>query len=294
MRLSIKRSHVGLLYVLPWIIGFLVFQLYPLMASLVLSFTRYRIVASPEFIGLGNFIRIFTADRDFYQVLRVTFIYVFIAVPVKVSFALMVALILNMNLRGISFFRTVYYLPSIFGGSVAVAILWRSIFMREGLLNSFLSAFSLGPVDFLGNPRLALYTLSLLTVWQFGSSMVVFLAGLKQVPTELYEAARVDGASRWKSFWTITLPLVTPLVLFNTTMQTILAFQEFTGAFVITRGGPMRSTYLYGLKLYEEGFGFFRMGYASALSWFLFIVIFAVTALLFFSSRRWVYYEDSK
>ena len=198
-----------------------------------------------------------------------------------------------MKLKFINFFRTVYYIPSIMGGSVAIAILWKAMFMKEGYINSLLSLFSIPPVSWLGNPSVALYTLSSLVIWQFGSSMVLFLAGLKQIPAELYEAARVDGASTIKTFFSITLPQLSPIIFFNLIMQIINAFQEFTGPLVITeRGGPMNSTYLYVLKIYDEGFRFFKMGYASALSWILFAIILVFTSLIFKSSSSWVYYED--
>lgn len=284
--------YIGLLYILPWIIGLLVFQLYPFIASFYYSLTDYNMVKTPNFVGLDNYRKILTDDPGFVQSLKVTSIYVLIAVPIKLAFALFVAVILNAKLRAINFFRTVYYLPSILGGSVAISVLWRFLFMRDGVVNGLLGRIGIPSIDWLGNPDVALYTLSLLTVWQFGSSMVLFLAGLQQVPSELYEAGAIDGASRVRRFFKITVPLLTPIVLFNLVMQMVNAFQEFTGAFVITNGGPMKSTYLYALKLYEEAFTFFKMGYASALSWILFVIIMAVTAVIFKSSNYWVHYED--
>ena len=201
-------------------------------------------------------------------------------------------MLLNMKLKFVNFFRTVYYIPSIMGGSVAISILWKAMFMKEGYINSLLSIFSIPATNWLGNPSLAIYTLSSLVVWQFGSSMVIFLAGLKQIPPELYEACKVDGASRLKMFFNITLPLLSPIIFFNLIMQLINAFQEFTGALVITNGGPVNATYLYVLKVYEDGFRFFKMGYASALSWVLFFIILIFTSLIFKSSTGWVYYTD--
>ncbi|RXZ82503.1 sugar ABC transporter permease [Paenibacillaceae bacterium] len=293
--MSLKRKtyqHIGLLYVLPWIIGLLIFQLYPFIMSFYYSFTDFNMVSTPNFVGLDNYKKILTDDPGFTQALKVTTIYVFLAVPVKLAFALFVALLLSAKLRGINFFRTVYYLPSILGGSVAISVLWRFLFMKEGVVNSMLGRIGIPAVDWLGSPDVALYTLGLLSVWQFGSSMVLFLAGLKQIPNDLYEAGSIDGASKTRMFFTITVPMLTPIVLFNLIMQLVNAFQDFTGAFVITNGGPMKSTYLYALKLYEEAFSFFKMGYASALSWILFVIIMAVTAVIFKSSNRWVYYED--
>lgn len=287
-----NRQTIGLLYIAPWLVGFLVFKIYPFIASLAYSFTEFSILKKPEFIGLDNYIYMFTQDDLFVKSLTTTFIYVLISVPSKIIFALFIAMLLNMKLRGINVFRTIYYIPSIMGGSVAVSILWRTLFMREGIINSFLSNFKLSAIDWLGNPDISLYTLSLLAVWQFGSSMVIFLAGLKQIPNELYEAARVDGATKTGVFFRITLPLLTPMIFFNLIMQMVNAFQQFTGAFVVTKGGPMYSTYLYALKVYDEGFKFFRMGYASALSWVLFIIILVFTSLVFKSSSYWVYVDD--
>ncbi|HZG83683.1 sugar ABC transporter permease [Paenibacillus sp.] len=289
---SDRKGWIGLAYISPWIVGFLVLTLYPFLASLYYSFTDYSMVQEARFVGLKNYIDIFTNDPLFYKSLKVTFLYVVMAVPLKLAFALLVAMVLNVNMRGINFFRTVYYLPSILGGSIAVSVLWRFLFMREGLVNAALAKVGIPPLNWLGDPELALFTITLLPVWEFGSSMVLFLAGLKQVPKELYEAARVDGASRVRIFFNVTFPLLTPIVLFNLIMQTINAFQQFTAAFVITDGGPMKSTYLYGLMLYDNAFQFFKMGYASALSWILFLIILAFTMLLFKTSDRWTHYED--
>jgi len=290
---SLKSRFTGLIYITPWIIGFIVFQFYPLIASLFYSFMDYRMFSNPEFTGLENYIYMFTKDDLFWHSLKVTFIYVLVSIPLKLLTALIVAVLLSNKLRFINFFRTVYYIPSIMGGSVAIAILWKAMFMKEGYVNSILSYLSIPPVSWLGNPSVALYTLSSLVVWQFGSSMVLFLAGLKQIPAELYEAARVDGSSGVKTFFSITLPQLSPIIFFNLIMQIINTFQEFTGALVITdRGGPMNATYLYVLKIYDEGFRFFKMGYASALSWILFAIILIFTSLIFKSSSSWVYYED--
>ncbi|MDF2834590.1 MAG: transporter permease [Paenibacillus sp.] len=285
-------SLVAYLYISPWLIGFIVLTLVPFVASFIYSFTDYNMVRSQSFVGFANYIEIFTNDPVFVQSLRVTLLYVAIAVPLKLIVALLVAMLLNVKMRGISVYRTIYYLPSILGGSVAVSVLWRFMFMREGLVNEMLSYFSIPPINWLGDPSLALFTITLLPVWEFGSSMVLFLAGLKQVPAELYEASKVDGASRARTFFSVTLPLLTPIVLFNLIMQTINAFQQFTAAFVITDGGPMKSTYLYGMMLYDNAFQFFKMGYASAQSWILFLIILAFTFVLFKSSGRWAHYED--
>lgn len=287
-----SRQFIGYLYIAPWIIGLLVFQVYPFILSFFYSFTKFSIIGAPQFTGLKNYIDIFTADKLFYQSLALTTIYVLIAVPGKLIFALGIAMVLNIKLKYINFFRTIYYMPSILGGSVAVAVLWRFLFSRDGLINIVLHKLSLPALDWLGSPDTALYTISLLTVWQFGSSMVLFLAGLKQIPSELYEAARVDGAGRIRTFFTVTLPLLTPIIFFNLIMQMVNAFQEFTSAFVVTQGGPMRATYLYGLMLYEQAFRFLKMGYASALSWILFGIIMIFTAIVFKTAPHWTHYDD--
>jgi oligogalacturonide transport system permease protein len=292
-KLKKADNYVGLLYIAPWLIGFITLQLYPFLISLYYSLTDLNLFKTPAFVGLDNFLKMFTTNQDFWQSVKVTFIYVLIAVPAKLLFALIVALIMNQKLRGINFFRTVYYLPSILGGSVALAVLWRLLFMKEGVINHYLAYFGIPAYSWLGDPNLALSTISLLQVWQFGSSMVLFLAGLKQIPQELYEAGKVDGASPWKSFINITLPQLTPIILFNLIMQMVNAFQEFTAAFIITEGGPMKATYLYGYMIWQYGFDYLKMGYASALSWILFCVIMVFTMLIFKSSTLWVHYEDA-
>jgi oligogalacturonide transport system permease protein len=219
---------------------------------------------------------------------------VLIAVPLKIAFALLIAVILNQKLAAINAFRTLYYMPSILGGSIAISVLWKFLFMKQGVVNQILAVLHIRPADWLGSPTLALFTVSLVTIWQFGSSMVLFLAGLKQIPESLYEAARLDGSGRVRIFFRITVPMLTPIVFFNLIMQMINAFQEFTTVFVITQGGPLKSTYLYGMMLYEQGFKYFRMGYASALSWILFAIIFVITSFTFKSSESWVHYGDAK
>jgi oligogalacturonide transport system permease protein len=292
IKTSSNKQYIGFLFIAPWIIGFLVFQLYPFVSSFVYSFSQYNLASRPAFIGIKNYVDIFTKDDQFWNSLKVTMLYVLMAVPMKLAFALFIAMLLNVKLKYINVFRTVYYLPSIFGGSVAVAVLWRFLFSGDGLINYILGCLKIPPVGWLSDPDIALFSISLLTVWQFGSSMVIFLAGLKQIPQELYESGRVDGASKPRMFFTITIPLLTPIIFFNFIMQMVFAFQDFTGAFVVTNGGPMKATYLYAMKLYDEGFLFFKMGYASALSWVMFIILMALTALTFKSSAYWTYYED--
>ncbi|WMC91076.1 carbohydrate ABC transporter permease [Kineothrix sp. MB12-C1] len=287
-----KWNNMGYLYIFPWIIGFLIFQIYPLGASLYYSFTEYSITNTPIFVGFKNYITMFTQDSLFYTSLGNTLKYVFMSLPMKILTALIVAVILNQKLRGINFYRTIYYIPSIFGGSVAISILWRFLFMDGGLVNQLLSRVGISSLPWLSNPKISLFTLSLLSVWQFGSSMVLFLAALKQVPEDLYEAALIDGAGRIHMFFKITLPMISSVLFFNILMQLVNAFQDFTGAFVITNGGPLNSTYLYALKLYDEAFKYFKMGYASALSWVLFIIILIFTVVFFRFSEAVTYYED--
>ncbi|WP_312429914.1 carbohydrate ABC transporter permease [Lacrimispora sp.] len=287
-----KRGNMGYLYIFPWILGFLIFQLYPLGASLYYSFTEYNITGTPTFIGFKNYVTMFSSDSLFYTSLGNTLKYVFLSLPMKIITALIVAVILNQKLKGINFYRTVYYIPSIFGGSVAISILWRFLFMDGGLVNRMLNGLGMTSVPWLSSPNYSLFTLSLLSVWQFGSSMVLFLAALKQVPEDLYEAALIDGAGAVRMFFKITLPMITAVLFFNILMQLVNAFQDFTGAFVITNGGPLNSTYLYALKLYDEAFKYFKMGYASALSWVLFVIILIFTAIFFRFSEAATYYED--
>ena len=290
-----RRDCVGYVYILPWILGFLCLQLYPLASSLWYSFTNYSGFGEAAFIGLENYKNIFRFDYNFGQSLKVTLLYVGITVPLKLMFALFIAMLLSVPLRGVNVFRTIYYIPSILGSSVAVATLWRFMFMKDGMFNNLLSAVGIKTqIDWIGDSRFARLTISLLSVWQFGSSMVIFLAGLKQIPRDLYEAASIDGASKVRQFFVITVPMLTPIIFFNIIMQTITAFQDFTAPFLITAGGPANGTYLYGMYLYDNAFRYYKMGYASALSWILFAIIIAFTLLLFQTSAKWVFYTEDE
>lgn len=286
------KQNKGLFFILPWIIGLLWFQLYPFIMSLYYSFTNYTMLKEPKLIGITNYVRLLTSDIEFWPSMKVTAIYALIVVPCKLAFALMIAMLLNKKLKGIGLFRTLYYLPSILGGSIAIAVVWKILFMRDGAINNLLGNIGMAPRDWLGNPDTALGTICVLSVWQFGSSMVLFLAALKQVPASLYEAAIIDGANKFHCFFKITLPMITSILFFNLIMQMINALQEFTSAFVITGGGPMKSTYVLGMKLYADAFKYYKMGYASALSWIMFIIIICLSMLVFKSSSAWVYYED--
>ncbi len=288
---SFFKRNKGLLFITPWILGLLLFTLIPFIASFYLSFTEYKLVTPPNFIGIKNYITAVN-DPDFVLSFKNTLKFVFITVPIKLAFALFIAQILNFKLRGVNFFRTAYYIPSILGGSVAIAILWRFLFAADGLINMMTGAIGIPAVNWLGDPKMALFTISLLRVWQFGSAMVIFLAALKNVPAELYEAARIDGASKIRMFFSITLPLITPIIFFNFLMQLIQAFQEFNGPYIITGGGPLNSTTLLPLLIYNNAFRYFNMGYASAISWFLFLVIMIFTLIVFRSQKYWVHYSE--
>jgi multiple sugar transport system permease protein len=284
----------GYLFLLPWLIGFFGLTIGPMLASLYLSFTDFNLLQPPNWVGASNYVRMFTADPKFRASMQVTLFFVVFSVPLKLAFALGVALLLNRGMRGLPLYRALFYLPSLLGASVAIAILWRQIFSGDGLVNDFLSLFGIEGPSWISNPRFSLWTLIVLSIWQFGSPMIIFLAGLRQIPQDMYEAASLDGASRWRQFWKITLPLLTPVVFFNAIIQTIEAFKSFTPAFIISggTGNPINSTLFYTLYLYQEAFGFFRMGYASALAWFLLALVALFTAFSFLTSKYWVHYDD--
>ena len=289
---TMKREYQAYLYILPWILGFAILQLYPFVSSFIYSFTDYTVGAKATFQGLENYKKLFTQDKEFWNSLKVTILFALYTVPGKLIMALAVAMFLNRDLKGINLIRTLYYIPSLFGGSVAVALLWRLMFLDNGVINAILTALHLPGIQWLGDTRYALRTICMLEIWQFGSSMVMFLAALKQVPRSLYEAAEIDGAGKVTRFFHITLPQISPIIFFNLINQTIQALQNFTSAQVITEGGPLKSTYVLGLKLYKEGFSYFKMGYASAISWVVFAAIMIFTLAIFASSKLWVHYAD--
>ena len=289
---TMKREYQAYLYILPWILGFAILQLYPFVSSFIYSFTDYTVGAKATFQGLANYKKLFTQDKEFWNSLKVTILFALYTVPGKLIMALAVAMFLNRDLKGINLIRTLYYIPSLFGGSVAVALLWRLMFLDNGVINAILSALHLPVIQWLGDTRYALRTICMLEIWQFGSSMVMFLAALKQVPRSLYEAAEIDGAGKVTRFFHITLPQISPIIFFNLINQTIQALQNFTSAQVITEGGPLKSTYVLGLKLYKEGFSYFKMGYASAISWVVFAAIMIFTLAIIASSKLWVHYAD--
>ncbi|WP_162710028.1 MULTISPECIES: sugar ABC transporter permease [unclassified Rhizobium] len=284
----------GYLFLLPWLIGFFGLTLGPALISLYLSFTDFDMLRAPGWVGAANYVRIATADPKFASAMSVTLTYVVLSVPFKLTFALLVALALNRGLRGLPIYRAIFYLPSLLGGSVAIAVLWRQLFASDGLVNAALSHFGIVGPSWISHPSYSIYTLVALSVWQFGSPMIIFLAGLRQIPQDMYEAASLDGASKFRQFYKITLPLLTPVIFFNAVVQTIDAFKAFTPAFIISggTGGPINSTLFYTLYLYQEAFGNFRMGYASALAWILVVIIAIFTAFSFLTSRYWVHYDD--
>ncbi|WP_425430440.1 carbohydrate ABC transporter permease [Desmospora activa] len=298
MKLRTKYDNVaGYTFIAPFIIGFLCFTLIPILASFYLSFTDYDLFSSPQWIGLDNYKEMFFEDEKYWNSVKVTFYYVLAGVPLRLGVALFIAMLLNRDLQGIGIYRTLFYLPSIIGGSVAVAIMWRNLFGNDGAINALL--FFLGveqPIYWYQDPISALWTLIFLSAWQFGSPMLIFLAGLKNIPKTYYEAASVDGAHAGHRFFKITLPLLSPIILFNLVMQTIGAFMTFTPAYIISNGtgGPLDGTLLYSLYLFQQAFSFFHMGYASAMAWVMLAVIALLTLLLFKTSSYWVHYESKE
>ena len=288
-----RRDGAAWVFLSPWLIGAALLTIGPMIASLVLSFTDYDLFTAPEFVGTANYERMFFEDPRFWKSVGVTLNYVLVAVPVKLAVALGIALLLNRARTGQGFYRSAFYAPSLLGASVAVAIVWRTLFSNDGVVDNTLSVFGLDLGGWISNPSLALYVLVTLAVWQFGAPMVIFLAGLKQIPGELYDAAAMDGAGRWRTFWSVTWPLLSPVLFFNLVLEMIGAFQSFTSAYVVSggRGGPIDSTLFFTLYLYDRAFTAFDMGYASAMAWFLLVVIAIVTALIFRSSRSWVHYS---
>lgn len=299
-----KRRHelvdnlTSYAFLTPWLLGLFVLTVYPMVYSLYLSFTEYNVLQPPVWTGLDNYVSMFggsdevRSDPRFMNSLGVTLRYVFISVPVKLVFALGVAMLMNQKLRLIPFYRTIYYIPTLLGGSVSIAVLWRRLFAGDGVINQILDMVGLDGPAWISDPRYALYTLIVLAVWQFGSPMIIFLAGLKQIPGEYYESARVDGAGPIRQFVSITLPGLSPIIFFNFVMQMIVSFQSFTQAYIISggQGGPLDSTMFYSLYLYLKGFGYGEMGYASAMAWFLLILIAILTAITFKASKSLVTY----
>ena len=285
-----REERDGWLFASPWLVGFLLFTVGPMMASAFFAFTEYDVLTQPKWVGWAHFDKALTGDPKVGQALKVTSIYAVVSVPLQILLGLCVALLLNTRIRGLQFYRTVYYLPSVLSG-VAVALLWRWIYAPNfGLINSFLARFDIVGPGWLGDKDWALTSLIGMSLWHVGGGIVIYLAGLQGVPSELYEAGRVDGAGRGAAFWHITLPMITPVLFYNLVIGIITALQIFTQALIMTNGGPHEATLFIVLYLYRNAFQFFKMGYASVLAWILFGYILVLTLLVYRSSGFWVFY----
>lgn len=288
-------NAVAYLLMAPWLVGFIGMWLIPAIISIYYSFTDFNLLNDPKIIGFANYARAFTQDETFVQALKVTFLYVLVLVPLRLAFALFVAMLLNKKHKGLGLYRTLYYVPSIIGGSIAVSVVWKQIFGNKGVVMTLLSVFGIQQTtSFLGNPKTALSVIILMGVWQFGSSMLIFLSALKQIPYTLYESAMVDGAKPSYTFFRITLPMLTPTIFFNLILQIINGFRVFTESYVITDGGPLDSTLSYVLYLYRRAFTYFDMGYSCALAWILVAIIAVFTVIIFKTQKNWVYYESEE
>ena len=284
-----NERTAGIIFTMPFTIGFLLFMIVPMGISLYYSFCSYDILSPPVFTGLQNFKTMF-ADETFYKSIKVTFFFAFVSVPLRLLFALIVAMLLLKSTKMTGFYRAAYYLPSIIGGSVAVAILWKRMFATDGVINKLLQAVGINcTMSWLGNTKTAIWVLIILAVWQFGSSMLIFLSSLKQIPQSLYEAANVDGANGISKFFRITLPLLTPTIFFNLVMQMINGFLAFTQSYIITEGKPMNSTLVYTVYMYQQSFEFYNTGYGAALAWVMLAMIGMITLFLFATKKFWVY-----
>ena len=292
------RSEIeGYAFIGLFVIGFIVFTVIPIASSLVLSFADYDVLSPPAFAGLKNYIRMFTDDPQFYTSFGVTIFYVLVSVSLRLMFALAVALLLQRTTKMTTFYRAAYYLPTIIGNSIAIAVVWRRMFASDGLFNAIINQiFNTNiQVSWIGGEHTAIWTLVLLSIWQYGSSMLIFLSGLKQIPADLLEAAEIDGAGRVQKFFKITLPMLTPIIFFNVVMQTINGFMTFTQSFVITQGQPMDKTLFATVYIYRSSFTFYRMGYGCAMAWVLLVFVAVLTVLLFKSSGKWVFNQaDNK
>ena len=294
--LVLRDLRNGLLFIAPWLVGLVVFTLYPILASFYYSFTEYDIVSPPKFVGLANYQALLTSDPLFYQAVGNTLFYAALAIPLNLVVAVLIAMLLNINVRGLSIYRTVFFLPSILP-DIASAMLWSWILNPQfGLVNALLKRLHLPTVGWLSDPLWAKPALLLIGLWGFGASLVIFLAALQDIPQHLYEAAELDGANTVQRAWHVTIPMLTPTIFFNLVLGMIGAFQYFTTAFVLSQGsgGPAGSTLFYAMLLYRNAFNYFKMGYASAMAWLLFAAVFTITWIIFKTSGRWVYYEGEK
>lgn len=289
---KLEQGYMGFILVLPWLIGFCIFKLYPFVSSLIYSFTDYDLFKGVQnVVGFQNYIDAFTKPKNI-KALQVTFTYAFMTVPLKLIFALFIAYILNFRIKGVGLFRTAYYVPSILGGSVAIAVLWKALFKNDGVVNTILAMLGFESINFLADKHWALFIICLLRVWQFGSAMVLFLAALKGVPEDLYEAASIDGATRRRQFMSITIPLISPVIFYNLVTQLVQAFQEFNGPYIITNGGPRNATTLISLIVYNTAFKDYKVGMSSAMAWVMFVIVMVLTIIAFVSQKKWVYYSD--
>jgi multiple sugar transport system permease protein len=285
-----REAYQGYLFILPWAIGYLLFRFGPLLYSLFLSFTDYRGSGSPTLIGPDNYVYMLTKDPRFIDSMRSTFLYVAAFLPLSLIVGLGIALLMNQRVRGITIFRTLYYLPAVTSG-VAVAILWQFVFHKQwGILNAVLDLVGIPNIGWLVDPTWVMSAFVIMSLWGVGSSMIIYLAGLQAIPSELYEAAAIDGAGHTRQFVHITLPMLSPTIFFNLVTGLIAAFQIFESAYVKTGGGPKYATYFFGINIYFTAFQSLRFGYASTLAWMLFAIIVALTLFVFSTSRRWVFY----
>jgi len=290
-KLERQEEIEGWLFISPIVLGLLLWTLLPVVASLGLSFMNYWIMRTPQWIGTHNYVRMFTRDGDFYQALKVTFSFVAMQLPAGLTIALLEAVLLNTGARGMNFFRTCFYLPAVVP-AVALSLVWRWVLnLNYGIVNQGLNLLGLKSVNFLGDPRTALPTMAVMSWFGVGQGMIIFLAGLLNIPPSLYEAAEIDGAGRARKFFSITLPMLSPTIFYMIVMGLIGSFQYFTQAYILTAGGPLKSTYFYSLMIYNVAFVQLQMGYASALAWFLMLIILVLTLSVFRSSSAWVYYE---
>lgn len=288
-----RDGAVAYVFLAPWLLGLIFITLGPLIASLALSFSHYDLFNNPTWVGLANY-RQMLVDATFLQSFQVTLTYVVVTLPIILVISLALAMLLDRGLRGLTVYRALFYLPSLLGGSVAIAVLWRQVFGADGMLNQILALVHIHGPSWIGQPSTALYTLVALNVWQFGATMIIFLAGLRQIPRNLYEAAQVDGAGQLRQFWRITVPMLSPVIFFNGVLGLIRGFQVFTPAYIVSggTGGPAGSTLLYALYLYQQGFADYNMGYAAGMAWVLLVLIALLTALAFLSAKYWVFYAD--
>ena len=289
---KLEQGYMGFILILPWLIGFCIFKLYPFVSSLVYSFTDYDLFKGVQnVVGFQNYIDAFTKPKN-VKALQVTFTYAFMTVPLKLIFALFIAYILNFKIKGVGLFRTAYYVPSILGGSVAIAVLWKALFKNDGVINTILAMLGFESINFLADKNWALFIICLLRVWQIGSAMVLFLAALKGVPEDLYEAASIDGATKGRQFLSITIPLISPVIFYNLVTQLVQAFQEFNGPYIITNGGPRNATTLISVIVYNTAFKDYKVGMSSAMAWVMFVIVMVLTVIAFVSQKKWVYYSD--